>query len=222
MNGGRNRSGADGASDHAAEIKLAVLEDLLPQIARAIGPICELVLHDSRDGSPKIRAIANSHISNRKVGGPMGRIFVDGSEIENFDQPIFNYMGRTQDGKTLRCSLIPVHHEGRVIGLICVNFLIHDLAIARDAISALLRMEGQTDNVSEYVPSQLDLFEEILQECLSQRGRSAELLSREDRLSLMGELKSRGALSVRGAVGRLSRRLGMSRTTVYNDLKAIE
>lgn len=208
-------------ADAEAEAKLALLEELLPQIARAVGPICEIVLHEPAEDQWRIRAIANGHISNRKAGGPMGRIYIDGEELHRFDRPTFNYPGRTHDGKSLRCSLLPVQHDNETIGLVCVNFLTHDLLIARETIGALLRTEPQTANVSEYVPSEPDLFEDIVQECISGRGRSAELLTREERLALLGELKTRGALSLRGAVDRLAVRLGTSRTTIYNDLKEI-
>lgn len=220
---GRRDSGEvpDSSSVAAAEAKLAFLDALLPQIARAIGPVCEIVLHEIAAENVTIRTIANGHISNRRPGGPMGRIFVADQEVDRFGEAIFNYTGRTQDGKSLRCSLIPVQHQGETIGLICVNFLTSDLAVARDAIAALLRVEPQAESVSEYVPGEPDLFEQILQNCVHERGRPLQRLSRDERLVLLTDLKARGALRVRGAADRLAACLGISRTTIYNDLREI-
>lgn len=204
-----------------AELKLQLIEELVPQIARAVGPICEFVLHEWVGDRSRIRAIANAHISGRKTGGPMGRVFVHGTEVHDFKHAIFNYNGSTQEGGSLRCTLIPILHEEVVIGVLCVNFLTRDLVVARDALSTLLKTEDETDSFSEYVPNPPDVFDEVFQECLNRQGWSPSLLSRRERLMLLSELKSRGVLRVRGAIDRLAARLGTSRTTIYNDLKEV-
>ena len=210
------------ASREVASPRIEMLAELLPQLARAIGPLCELVLHEKSDGALRIRAIANNHISHRTVGGPAGVIVYEGREIDDPQEPIFNYSGLTEDRKRLRCSVIPIRAEGEVIGAICVNFLVHDLQNAADALGALLATELGTHQAHAFVPTSGNILDAIVESALRERGRPPGSLTRQERLDLIATLRARGALNVRGAIGRIAFRLGISRTAVYNYLKEIE
>jgi predicted transcriptional regulator YheO len=193
--------------------------ELVPQLARAIGPLYEVVLHEKKGRSVRIRAIANSHISGRAVGGPMAQIFHRGKEVVNPAEALYNYPGMTEDKKRLRCSSIPIWHDDEIIGYLCINFVVHDLLGARDVLSGLIATETEDQDITEYVPKDRDILDSIVEKAISERGRPAEALTRPEKLALMRNLKAAGALRVRGAIPRIAERLGVSRTAVYNYLK---
>ena len=58
----------------------------------------------------------------------------------------------------------------------------------------------------------------LLAEYLEGLGLTAALLGRAERLDLLRPLQQRGAFALRGAVEDVARKLGVSRTTIYNDL----
>lgn len=219
---GRRKGSVVPPASQAAEERIEFLADLLPQLARAIGPLCELVLHERTNGELRVKAIANNHISHRTVGGPPGVIIHNGKEIHDPQDALFNYTGLTEDRKRLRCSLIPIRCDGEVIGAICVNFLVHDLQNASDALGALLQVEAGSSQVQEFVPANGDILEGIVELALRERGRPAHALTKPERLELIAILRARGALSVRGAIGRIADRLGLSRTAVYNYLRELD
>jgi D-arginine utilization repressor len=212
-------STAPGVTVNATGMKLDLLAELLPQLARAVGPLYELVLHEKKGKKVRIKAISNNHISNRTTGGPMARIFYEGKEISEPQEALYNYPGITEDRKRLRCSSIPIRHEDDVIGYLCVNFLIHDLQSASDVLAGLLATEVDAQQVREFVPKSADIFDSIVEKAIRERGRPAESLTRPEKLELMRTLRARGALNVRGAIRRIAARLGLSRTAVYNYLR---
>lgn len=209
------------AFDKIAEAKLSLLDELVPYLARAIGPNCEVVLHDNRWARPTIRAIGNSYITKRKVGDLMTRTILGGVEVRDESHPIFNYAARTPDHKQLRVSLLPITHGGIVIAYVSVNYLIQDLMLARQALALLAKTEPHGRVVERYL-STSDVIGSLIEESLNDRGRPAHLLTRTERIDLLRRLKERGALNMRGAVEQIASSLNVTRAAVYNYLQEIE
>jgi predicted transcriptional regulator YheO len=209
------------AADSTAEAKLALLEDLVPKLARAIAPICEVVLHQNTSRPPTIRAIGNGHVTGRSVGDLMTQIFIDGEDVRDRTTPIFNYLSNNPDGRQIRVSLIPIMHHERVIGYLAVNFLVQDLAMARQALSVLVQAETHTEAIEEKFLSPHDVIEKIFDEYLHASGRPVALLDKGRRIELIRRLRDRGVFSMRGSVDEVASMLGVSRTAVYNYLKEV-
>lgn len=209
------------AFDAVAEAKLALLEALVPQLARAIGPNCEVALHDNRWVQPTIRAIGNSHVTGRKVGDLMTRTLVDGVELRDRLEPLYNYAAPSPHNKRVRVSLLPILHEGLVIAYLAINFSVEELEQARQAIGLLTKTAAEGRVVEQFM-SAGDVIGSILDEGLHARGRTANRLSRDERIELLRRLKERGALNMRGAVEEIATRLGVSRAAIYNYLREVE
>ena len=214
----RKRSFAKKPLWASAEAKLKFLEELVPQLARAIAPICEVVLHENTSSPPTIRAIGNGQVTNRSVGDLMTQIFVNGENASNRDTPLFNYVSTMPDGRQIRVSLIPVFDEDEVIGYIAVNFLIHDLAVAVQALSVLARAEPHAEAIQETFTSPREVIEKIVDEYLHMSGRPVALLDKRERIELVRLLRDRGVFRMRGAVDEVTQLVGVSRTAVYNYL----
>ena len=93
-------------------------------LGQALGPSYEVVLHDLTDKNQSIVAIANSHISGRKVGAPLTnmalRILRDRS-FEHADYTL-NDFGMSANGREVRSNTMYIKQDGQLIGMLCINF----------------------------------------------------------------------------------------------------
>jgi predicted transcriptional regulator YheO len=201
----------------AAEAKMKLLEELVPQLARAMAPSCEVALHDAASWPPVVRAIGNGHVSLRKVGDRMTRVGIGGRELEPIEAPLFNYVSRNPEGQQCRTSLLPIRHAGAVIGYLAVNFLVQDLLQAQQVLSFLVGPEPQDAAIKDpFDPPRSAAA--LVDEYLESVGSTVRGLGRSRRIDLIRQLHRRGAFALRGAVEDVARKLGVSRTTIYNYL----
>ena len=89
-----------------------------------LGPDYEVALHDMTDKNRSIIAIANNHISGRDVGAPLTnvalKILMDKSyEVQDYR---LHYCGMSAKGKVLRSSTMFIKQNGKLIGMLCINF----------------------------------------------------------------------------------------------------
>jgi predicted transcriptional regulator YheO len=208
-----------------AKVKLDLLADLVPKLARAFAPICEVVLHENSTFPPTIKAIGNGHVSGRAAGDSMiwsCQIFVDGTDAQNRKTPIFNYPAQLPNGKKLRASLIPIVHDDEVIAYMTVSILVQDIAIAQQALSLLIEPEPSIEAAEESFVSPRDLVTKIIDSHLRKSSRPIAMWDRKQRIELIRELKDRGVFITRGAVDEVASMLGVSRTAVYNYLNDLD
>lgn len=205
----------------SVQSKLELLADLVPKLARAIAPTCEVVLHENTSQPPTILAIGNGHVTGRSVGDLMTRVVVDGKDVTDRTNPLFNYLSKAPDGAQIRVSLIPILDDDKVIAYIAVNFLVQDFATAQQALSVLVRAEHHSEAIEETFLSPRDVVDRTVEEYLHDCGRPAALMDRSSRLQLIRRLSERGAFGMRGAVGQIASKLGVSRTAIYNYLNEI-
>jgi len=205
-----------------AEAKLLLLEDLVPKLARAFTPNCEVVLHQNTSRPPTIRAIGNGHISGRTVGDLMTQVFIDGKDVWDLSSPLYNYRAIVPDGRKTRVSLIPIIHEDVVIAYLSLNFVVSDLENARQVLSLLTQTEPHPEVIEEKFIWPHDIIEKSVNEFLHICGRPIATLRKEERIELVRLLRDRGVFGMRGAVDEVATILRVSRTAVYNYLNSVK
>jgi predicted transcriptional regulator YheO len=203
----------------STEAKLSLLDEFVPMLARAIGPLCEVVLHENRSRPPTIRAIGNGHISGRFVGDLMTKVFVDGKDVSDLKTPLFNYLSRLPDGRQHRVSLIPILDRGKVIAYVAVNFVVQDIVLAQQALSLLVNAEPREEAIEEAFLTPRDVIQKLVDERLHDQGRLAALLDKSERIELLRYLRDRGVFRMRGAVDDVASMLRVSRAAIYNYLR---
>lgn len=93
------------ATPQVKDAEVDILEQYIPLVeflGEAMGSSCEVVLHDLAVPDESIVAIANGHISGRKLGGP----------VTNF--ALWFMKQGLQDGATSMSGYRAVNSEGRV------------------------------------------------------------------------------------------------------------
>lgn len=201
----------------------ATLRPLIKSIASALGPHCEVVLHDFGEQERSIIAIENGHVTGRQVGDGLDelafQVLRKGTPPDQF-----NYRGRTRDGKTLRCSSVLLRDEsGRPFGAIGINVDITPLLAMNNTLSGMITTDKKTDAPQEtFERNVYEVLDKYIDEAIKLVGKEAPLFEKEDKLKFLQHLEERGAFLIRYSVERIATFLSVSRYTVYNYLEEIK
>ena len=89
-----------------------------------LGPDYEVALHDLTNKDRSIIAIANSHISGRKLGAPLTNMSLSILRDKSYERMDYHlhYYSINVNGKGLRSSTFFIKDNGKLIGLLCINF----------------------------------------------------------------------------------------------------
>lgn len=203
--------------------KLKPYAALVDFLADYLGEDTEVVLHDLTDWHASVAAIRNGHISGRSLGAPITDY---GLELVRSDDGKTNYRanykGTTPDGRVLRSATFFIRDGGKLIGLLCVNTDFSKLVQMRDALDAMIRLDGPEKAPAENF--NIDV-EALVQNNIAQilgSGQRAAALSKRSKLALVQVLEERGIFMVKGAVWYVAQQLDVSVSTVYRYLNAVK
>lgn len=204
--------------------------EFLDRTARAIsqtmGQFCETLVQEISDASLcTVLAIYNGHVSGRQVGSTLS-IYGQDTSLDDTGllgrlDDMVSYEVVTPTGRRIKSTTIPLRGHGYLLAL-GINLDITALSQANEVISGLASVGSDLREglgvSSTGGPSESDA---LVNECLHQLGKPAESLSRQDRLQLVRMLSDRGFFNFQKGATTLASRLGVSRSTIYGDLKAM-
>ena len=191
----------------------------------ALGPDYEVALHDLTDKHCSIIAIANSHVSGRSVGAPLTnvalQILKDGSYLRS--DYLLHYPGLSQEGKPLQSSTFFLKEEGKLVGMLCINFDDSRYRAVSQAVLQLCQAAGLEEPEEARAPERFhNSIQEVAGEAVAQAlaglGREAGQLTPEQRQQLVTALEPQGIFLLKGAVKEVAQALGCSQATVYRYL----
>ena len=207
-------------------------------LGKALGPDYEVVLHDTEDHINSIVAIANGHVSQRQVGGPLTNFGLEVISDESYRETDYkvNYNGISKDHRILRSSTMFIKDENKnIVGMLCINFddrrykelssnilkLCHpdrlvEINSTYESMDSLVKNAGETfyDSVTEEA-------HDIIQSYLSEHNTVIERLTQDDRLNIVEILNQKNIFRLKGAVREAAKQLGCSEPTVYRYLNKI-
>lgn len=208
-------------------------------LGRALGPDYEVALHDLTDANRSLIAIANGHISGRRVGAPLTNralsILRDKS-YEHSDYRIHDY-GLSVGGKELRSNTMFIKEGGRLIGMLCINFddsryravageilgLCHPDAYVASAVSAAAPEAASAQLAPEtFSHSPEAVVKDAVGHELERRGVTAGRLTADERAEIITALDESGIFLIKGAVKDVAAGLGCSQASVYRYLARAE
>lgn len=205
----------------------------------ALGPDYEVALHDLTDKNRSIIAIANGHISGREIGAPLTNvglsILMDRS-YETQDWRL-HYTGVSAGGKRLRSSTMFIKQNGRLIGMLCINFDDSRYQAVSEEILRLChpdRFAGQfaqpeSPGGGSPAPGRTETFRnsteavalDAIHHELERLGVSAERLTSGERLQIITALEESGIFLLKGSVKDVAAGLRCSQASVYRYLAQI-
>ena len=206
-----------------------ILKSMMPLvegIASTFGKNCEVILHDIRNPQSSIVAIANGHVTGRKVGSPMSEYGLATLRRGQFDKPIVNYKKKTKEGKLLKSTSLFVKDEkGKLIGFLCINYDISELTIAKNIINELTNIMDDTDfsedSEESYGSTVNEMLSSIVNKTLESVGKPVAFISKEEKVNIVQMLDEKGVFLIKGAIDYVAKVLCVSRYTVYNYLDEI-
>ena len=185
-------------------------------IAEMFGSSCETLVHDMGVPSHPILSIYNGHVSGRTVGSTVDILGTDRElepEARTSDQ--VNLYATTPSGAQIKSSTFHLIGEDYNLAL-GINFDYTSLVYANRILVDL--MSAEADLKTALWQGGDSALSDLFDECLAALGKPADALGKADRLKLVAMLEQKNAFSYRKSVPFVSRRLGVSRYTVYKYL----
>ena len=223
------------------EEMLAQYSTLVDFLGQALGPDYEVVLHEILPENSRIAAIANGHISGRKVGAPITSSALRMIMQKRYEEGEYelNYTGQLPDGKTIRSSTMFIKDNGKLVGLLCINF---DDSRFHAVSNAILRIVHPDSFVQEHyfpadrgikqavqrpVPAEAERFqsnttglmEEIFDTVMQPVTVPIDHLTQADRADIIARLYEAGLFELRGAVQFTVKKLACSQASIYRYLQ---
>jgi predicted transcriptional regulator YheO len=196
---------------------LATAKALAQAVPLLFGNRVEVVLHDLE--TETIGCIENP-FSQRKPGDPSN---MQETDFRPGDTVIGPYEKVNWDGSILRSISVVLRDDaGKARYVLCIN---HDQADLQQ-LNQLVR-NLQPTQIAGVQPDSLfrnDWHERLnvfVSDWCAHRDLRIDALDRSTRRALVGSLQDSNALAGRHAAAYVARLLGVSRATIYNDLRAI-
>lgn len=208
----------------------------------ALGPDYEVALHDLTDKNRSIIAIANSHVSGRKVGAPLTNVALQVLMDKSYEHADYrlHYRGVSVEGKTLRSSTLFIKQNGRLIGMLCINF---DDSRFQSVGAEILRLchpdafvdtnfQFDEERTSDAAPTPITaesfhnsidaVAGDAVARALISLGVTADRLTADERVQIIGQLEAGGIFLLKGAVKDVADALRCSQASVYRYLSQLK
>lgn len=210
----------DGTGRISREGVLELLKVIGEALTQMLGEWCEVVVHDLEDLEHCIVSITGN-VTGRKVGGHMtdlGLALLRSGQTE----PLTNYTGYTDDGKTLKCSTIFVHDEnGEPFADLCINLDVTPLLLLDRFVRGLIS-HSQEPDVAESFFANLDrTVQTVIAQATSEVGKPISFMTKGDRIKMVSLLDERGVFQLRKSVPLIAECLGVTEKTIYNYLNEL-
>lgn len=204
----------------------------------ALGPDYEVALHDLTDKNRSIIAIANNHVSGREIGAPLTNVALSILMDKSYETSDYrlHYSGVSVNGKELRSSTMFIKQNGRLIGMLCINFddsryqavgeQIMGLCHPDLFVQGMLHPAEKDDDVPRQAPSLQETFRnstdavalDAINHELKRLGVEANRLTSDERLQIIAALEKSGIFLLKGSVKDVAAGLCCSQASVYRYL----
>lgn len=194
---------------------LEFLNRLAEGIACMFGSSCETVIHDMNNKKSSIVSIYNGQVTKRKVGDSLSILGI--KEVNEFfeGKNIINSLGKMGDGRLLKSSTFHLRGEDYHYAL-GINYDYTHLILAQNTLEELTTVGQPIENELEVSGNML---QHIFEECLKIVGKPVAMLTKDDRIKIIGLLKERGAFNFSKGIPIIADKLNISRYTIYKYLR---
>lgn len=218
---------------------MSVLQKYIPLVnflGQAMGSNCEVVLHDLTNPENSIIAIANGHVSGRKLGGPTTdlvlKVMKEGLEGEK--SFIANYNARIKNNGICRSSSFFIRDESnKIVGVLCVNLDISKFVEAKKLLDNLISCETQPCLSVKSTADVIDVFEDlhssiedvltaIIDNVLNKYEVTPDRLSLDEKIDVVRRLNENGLFLLKGGLNELAKRMQVSEPTIYRYLNKLK
>lgn len=190
------------------------------------GANIEIVLHDFSKGDHSIVAIYNNELSGRKKGDGM----TDWEQakvreiLNSGNQCDMNFRGVGVKGQTIRCSVLLIQDEDKLLGALCASVDVSHFIEMADyyrVLAFLPEDEPEKTVVEPAAPTVVEMVNQMLTEMYGVVPDVPAELTSFEKMKVVERLKERGAFQIKGTVSEVAFALDISESTVYRYLKKL-
>ena len=215
--------------DREMRRQYTVLVDFLGHI---LGPDYEVALHELKDDSNEIIAIANGELTGRHLGSPLSNKMLEylTSHLYETQDYVLRFESTAITGKKL-CSnsLFIKGPRNELTGLLCINFdssryqelsarvmdLCSNMLTPGVQSGARLIVEDETDPTADapektYPTSIAGATASIVSEVVSNYPVPVERLTQDEKMEIMATLNRKGVFLLKGSVSHVAQALHSS------------
>lgn len=191
-------------------------------LSNALGKRCEVVIHDFSDLSASLIHVSGD-LTGRTIGAPITDLIF--KEYKDQGDAVTDLSGyRTIfNGRIMKSSTTFLRNsEKKVIGCMCINIDVTDFMNAKATLDEFTQFTQDSPSANERFASTFhETLESILDEIVMEMGKLPATMDKDERLECIRRLNTRDVFVFKGAVNQVARLFGVTRYTIYNDLKEI-
>jgi predicted transcriptional regulator YheO len=210
------------AQDSERKVIFENLKNLADAIVQMFGRNMEVAIHDFNDLQHSLKYIAGE-VTKRKEGAPITDLVVkawrrEGENVKN----LIGYRSTTKEGRILKCATSFIRDgKGKVIGVFCINFDVTELLSSIYDIKTLaetctIKEVGESETFASTITETIDA---LIEQSVAEIGKQPPLMTKEEKVKLVGILEGKGAFLIKGGVDNVAARMGLSKYTIYNYLQ---
>ncbi|MEO1025082.1 MAG: PAS domain-containing protein [Pseudomonadota bacterium] len=187
--------------------------DLCDALVQLLTPFCEVIVHDLK--TETVVQVFGKH-STREIGEPS---YLDDMEVDTWTEDIWGPYKKTEaDGRAIKSISIKERDDtGEATYLICINIDVSQFEAARTLLSGLVAVPKEETN--PLANDWLENLNRYVANWTLDRGIQLKDLHTSDRKQLVQELEQNGLFLQRNAAQAIAKALGVSRATIYQDLR---
>lgn len=202
------------------EEAFAFLNRLADGISKTLGNNCETVIHDIKNETHSIVAIYNGHVTGRKVGDKLDLLGSKENSSELYNNIVngidyINCQGVNENGNLLKSSTFYLAGEDYHYAL-GINFDYTSFFIAENALKEFMKV-GKDVHEAINESGEVKLAA-IFEECLHTIGKPISMMNKDDKIKLAALLNERNAFSIQKSIPFISKKMHISRSTLYSYL----
>lgn len=201
--------------------ELNFFKRLLDMMEKQLGNNSEILLHDyAEEFDHTVIDIRNGHITGRSIGACSTNLGLEILRGDSVDGDRYNYITHRKDGRILRSSSMYIHNDdGKVIGAICINTDITEMVKFESYLHNINNYELYPEPVNEVFDQDIiTVLDELIKQALVHVGKSADEMTRSDKIEFIRFLDKRGVFYVTKSSDKICDLLGISKYTFYNYL----
>ncbi len=198
---------------------LSQIEQIAQGLAATFAPFCEVVVHDLLDPKHSILAIHNN-LSGRGVGDPTTELGLARIADPDYPQVIANYANQFADGRQAKSTSVGIKDaSGQYIAALCLNVDLTQFRSLQSVVGQFTAITGETGLSETLDPAGAEAIRQRIDQFAARLSTAPRALKAAERRALLRELKDSGSLEVRRAMEVVAQHLGVSRATVYGDVR---
>ena len=188
-------------------------------LADTFGKLCETVIHEIDNGEMNLVYIRNGNVTGRSVGDPAS-LLGDRAYIKKVyaGKDLTNFKAETKEGKLVKSTTVHIKNKNFHYAL-GINFDYTMLSMLSKTLEDMIKTGPEFETVLS--TGQEINVENIFQECLAITVIPVAFMKKKDKYKLVEMLEQKALFSIQGSVPYVAEKLGVSRYTIYNYLRAI-